>query len=246
MRLGRNPAARPATAHQGRLPTDRRLVALSAAVLPGDAAGEPFTDSHDPLGRCGAGEGGVEGDRKGKLLSPARRRSAVHLLSNRLSVEFTRSRSFRRLASSAFNAELVTRQVVGLLGHLQLTADVGDLLALAKQSISLLQLPNDLLWGVSPSCTHRNQAFLPPSWAARLPLDVDQPAGVKGHRSDHKMLPISLDSAEQRVFTGGRGIGYPKVIGMRNRGAAGAGAAANTSRPVDGGSLSQTSRQICV
>src|SRR5215207_9746808 len=36
--------------------------------------------------RCGAGEGGVEGDRLGKLLSPARRRAAVHHLMQAMNV----------------------------------------------------------------------------------------------------------------------------------------------------------------
>ena len=44
----------------------------------GPGAGEQHVEA--AARRCGVGEGGVEGDRLGKLLSPARRRAAVHHL----------------------------------------------------------------------------------------------------------------------------------------------------------------------
>ena len=54
------------------------LKADDAKRLKDPGAGE--RDAEAAARRCGAGEGGVEGDRLGKLLSPARRRAAVHHL----------------------------------------------------------------------------------------------------------------------------------------------------------------------
>src|SRR5215212_3203511 len=88
---GRSAAGRR-QGRRGRLP---RVGRLGADVLPvaepvrwvegrrrqeaeGPGAGE--LDVEAAARRCGAGEGGVEGDRLGKLLSPARRRAAVHHL----------------------------------------------------------------------------------------------------------------------------------------------------------------------
>ena len=56
----------------------RRAEGRRREAVEGPGAGERHAQA--AAGRCGAGEGGVEGDRPGKLLSPARRRAAVHHL----------------------------------------------------------------------------------------------------------------------------------------------------------------------
>ena len=54
------------------------LKADDAKKVEGPGAGECHAEA--TARRRGAGEGGVEGDRSGKLLGPARRRAAVHHL----------------------------------------------------------------------------------------------------------------------------------------------------------------------
>ena len=113
--------------------------------------------------------------------------------SSRLSVALSRSRSLSRLASSAFfPAELVAPPVVRLLGDLQLTADVSDVLTLVQHPISGRQLALDLLRrvllprshvDVEPSCPHRG--------AARLSNDLDRLAGV---RATYGIVGSSCDS----------------------------------------------------
>src|SRR5215213_346898 len=56
----------------------RRVEGRRRQEAEGSGAGEQYVEA--AACRCGVGEGGVEGDRLGKLLSPARRRAAVHHL----------------------------------------------------------------------------------------------------------------------------------------------------------------------
>ena len=70
--------------------------------------------------------------------------------------------------NSLQSAELVAPPVVGGLGDLQRPAHVGDVFALAQQSIGLAKFAHDLLGGVPLACRHGHRAFLPTPWAARL------------------------------------------------------------------------------
>ena len=53
----------------------RRVEGRRRQTVEGSRAGELHTQT--PVGRCGVGEGGAQGDRQGGILSPARRRAAV-------------------------------------------------------------------------------------------------------------------------------------------------------------------------
>jgi hypothetical protein len=56
-------------------------------------------------------------------------------------------------------AELVPPPVIGLLGHLQVPGDIGDLRALSQEPVGLPELADDLLRRV-PTSSHRDE---PPS-----------------------------------------------------------------------------------
>jgi hypothetical protein len=79
---------------------------------------------------------------------------------------------------------------VRLLRDLQLPTHIGNVLGLGKHLISLSQLPNHLLRGMPSPGRHKDQAFLPTTWAARLSLTLDQPAGVTSAYTDN-LTPLS-------------------------------------------------------
>ena len=91
---------------QGRVRIVRRsrdgLMALSGAVLPGHAAGEPLTDPQHPLEVVNGRPPALRAWKFPFAISLGAALSNSASANNLLSVAFSRSRSFKRLASSAF------------------------------------------------------------------------------------------------------------------------------------------------
>ncbi len=160
-------------------------MALGGAVLPGHPAGEPLTHSHhrdeavdgrSPACRAPRFPDAISSNAAFPRSAPAR---------SRFSVAFSFSSSFSFFASSASQpTELVPPPVVGLLRHLKLPADVGDVLTFAEQPVGMGDLADHLLRCVSSSL---------PSWVKPSCPDParqdSQPTWLDQQWSRHRLSP---------------------------------------------------------
>ena len=179
------------------------LVALGCSVLPGHAAGEPFTHTHH---RDEVVHGCPPACRAQKFsLGDLLQRGLLQLGVGQqplqrgvLPLEVLQPFGVIGLQP----AELVAPPVVGLLGHPELPADIGDVLALAQHPIRLRQFPHDLLRRVPLPRRHPHRAFLPGCRAIRLSLRLDQPAGSCQLRDAEPAIDLLCDRLRRlRLWT---------------------------------------------
>jgi hypothetical protein len=123
-------------------------VTLGGAILPSRQAGEPFTDAHDFHEVVNGCPPALRAQEFPRAISFKAAFSSSASANSRFRVEFSFSRSLSRLASSAFNRQTGSASGSTSAQRPQLTANIGDVLSLAEQSIGLSQFAYHLLRGV--------------------------------------------------------------------------------------------------